>query len=105
MSGMSGSEIKEACREAAMVPVREMIRTQREKGHSVNQLRVGEVRGVRTEDFFMKAGGIQQIQQSIKDQDVTGKDQGWSTASSSLQGDSDMEVDRDTIHTSSRLRS
>ena len=52
MDGMSGSDIKEACRDAAMVPVREMIRQQRESGRRMNEVRAQEVRGLRTEDFF-----------------------------------------------------
>ena len=52
MGGMSGSEIKEACRDAAMVPVREMIREQRKNGERMEEIRRKEVRGIRTEDFF-----------------------------------------------------
>lgn len=52
MDGMSGSDIKEACRDAAMVPVREMIRIQRESGRRMNEVRAQEVRGLRTQDFF-----------------------------------------------------
>jgi SpoVK/Ycf46/Vps4 family AAA+-type ATPase len=48
--GMSGSDIKEACRDAAMGPVREVIRRSRSGGGK----RVGreDVRGLRTGDFF-----------------------------------------------------
>ena len=56
MAGMSGSEIKEACRDAAMVPVREMIREQRKNGERMEEIRRKEVRGIRTEDFFGKTG-------------------------------------------------
>jgi SpoVK/Ycf46/Vps4 family AAA+-type ATPase len=59
MAGMSGSDIKEACRDAAMVPVREFIREQRANGVSVNGVSHQEVRGVRTEDFFGRKGGGQ----------------------------------------------
>lgn len=51
-AGMSGSDIKEACRDAAMVPVREFIRAQRERGVSMSGVQPESVRGVRTEDFF-----------------------------------------------------
>jgi ATPase family AAA domain-containing protein 1 len=51
-AGMSGSDIKEACRDAAMVPVREFIRAQRERGVSMAGVQPESVRGVRTEDFF-----------------------------------------------------
>jgi ATPase family AAA domain-containing protein 1 len=90
MSGMSGSEIKEACRDAAMVPVREMIREQRQKGRRMDQVNAVETRGIRTDDFFMRAGGVQTIQQSIKDHEK-GVEKEWSTESSSPEADSDME--------------
>lgn len=48
MDGMSGSDIKEACRDAAMVPVREMIREQRQSGRRMDQVRAQEVRGLST---------------------------------------------------------
>ncbi|KAF1995394.1 AAA-domain-containing protein [Amniculicola lignicola CBS 123094] len=57
-AGMSGSAIKEACRDAAMSPVREYIRTRKAEGslntHSRHNrgVRPEEVRGLRTEDFF-----------------------------------------------------
>lgn len=59
MAGMSGSDIKEACRDAAMVPVREYIREQRAKGISMAGVTPEEVRGIRTEDFFGRKGGGQ----------------------------------------------
>ncbi|OCT51105.1 Protein MSP1 [Cladophialophora carrionii] len=55
MAGMSGSDIKEACREAAMTPVREMIQRQRQSGQRMEDMRAGEVRGLRTADFFLRA--------------------------------------------------
>lgn len=51
-AGMSGSDIKEACRDAAMVPVREFIRAQRAQGVSMAGVKPETVRGVRTADFF-----------------------------------------------------
>ena len=58
MAGMSGSDIKEACRDAAMAPVREFIRQKRASGAIMNAVDPNEVRGIRTEDFFGSAGGI-----------------------------------------------
>lgn len=56
-AGMSGSDIKEACRDAAMGPVREYIKEKKRQGTlgrgSVNP---DEVRGVRTSDFFVRTG-------------------------------------------------
>jgi len=59
-AGLSGSDIKEACRDAAMGPVREYIKEKKRLGTlgraSVNP---EEVRGVRTSDFFgSKASGV-----------------------------------------------
>jgi SpoVK/Ycf46/Vps4 family AAA+-type ATPase len=61
MAGMSGSDIKEACRDAAMVPVREFIKQQREQGVTMTGVSAEAVRGIRTEDFFGRKGGGQII--------------------------------------------
>jgi SpoVK/Ycf46/Vps4 family AAA+-type ATPase len=61
MAGMSGSDIKEACRDAAMVPVREFIKAQRERGVTMTGVSAEAVRGIRTEDFFGRKGGGQII--------------------------------------------
>ena len=58
MAGMSGSDIKESCRDAAMVPVREFIRQQKASGARMDAVDPGEVRGLRTSDFFTSAGGL-----------------------------------------------
>lgn len=63
MAGMSGSDIKEACRDAAMGPVREFIRNKRQSGQRMDALNPEEVRGLRTEDFFGKAGGLQMTEE------------------------------------------
>ncbi|KAI5295026.1 hypothetical protein KEM52_002572 [Ascosphaera acerosa] len=61
MSGMSGSDIKEACRDAAMVPVRELIRSKRESGMNIAAVQPSDVRGMRTSDFFRKADGTKDV--------------------------------------------
>ena len=58
MAGMSGSDIKEACRDAAMVPVREFIRQKQAAGAKMDAVDASEVRGLRTGDFFGSAGGM-----------------------------------------------
>ena len=50
--GMSGSEIKECCREAAMAPMREMIQAKKARGEDIRGARPKELRGLRTEDFM-----------------------------------------------------
>ncbi|EMC93308.1 hypothetical protein BAUCODRAFT_235861 [Baudoinia panamericana UAMH 10762] len=51
-AGMSGSDIKEACRDAAMVPVREHIKAAKASGQSMRGIRSEDVRGLQTDDFF-----------------------------------------------------
>ncbi|KKA26044.1 hypothetical protein TD95_000347, partial [Thielaviopsis punctulata] len=58
-SGMSGSDIKEACRDAAMVPVREFLRDNKNMLASAEQIDPTKIRGLRTEDFFGRRGGGQ----------------------------------------------
>ncbi|KAL2267767.1 hypothetical protein VTJ83DRAFT_5044 [Remersonia thermophila] len=55
-AGMSGSDIKEACRDAAMVPMREYIRQHRASGQAMSTVNPDDVRGIRTEDFFGRRG-------------------------------------------------
>lgn len=62
--GFSGSDLKEACRDAAMVPLRELIRRRRKaeskEGEMDGDEEEGELehpRGVRNIDFFRKESG------------------------------------------------
>jgi len=88
MAGMSGSDVKEACREAAMVPVREMIQRQRQSGQRMESMRPGEVRGLRTADFFVRTHGTKPAQGVKADKD----EKDWSTASSSPAADELQEA-------------
>ncbi|KAB2105456.1 hypothetical protein AG0111_0g6107 [Alternaria gaisen] len=67
-AGMSGSDIKEACRDAAMGPVREYIRRKKADGtlRSSKGMAQGDVRGLRTEDFFGRGKGLREME-SIDD--------------------------------------
>lgn len=58
MAGMSGSDIKEACRDAAMGPIKELVRQKRASGLQMDAVNPNEVRGLRTNDFFVSAGGL-----------------------------------------------
>lgn len=63
-AGMSGSDIKEACRDAAMVPMRECIRERKATGKSMDRISPDQIRGIRTEDFFGNKGGGQILMQN-----------------------------------------
>lgn len=76
MAGMSGSDIKESCRDAAMGPVKELIRQKKASGIKMNAVNPSEVRGLRTSDFFGSAGGLQlvkskRVRNSANDSDYT----------------------------------
>lgn len=63
-AGMSGSDIKEACRDAAMVPMREYIREHRASGKAMDKVNPALIRGIRTDDFFGRKGGNQILAQN-----------------------------------------
>lgn len=71
-AGMSGSDIKEACRDAAMVPVREFIRQKKAAGAQMDAVNPSDVRGLRTADFFGSAGGIQVSRKPARRKDSKG---------------------------------
>lgn len=56
-AGLSGSDIKEACRDAAMVPVREYMRQYRQSGLPMSAVDPKQFRGIRNEDFLGREGG------------------------------------------------
>jgi ATPase family AAA domain-containing protein 1 len=56
-AGMSGSDIKEACRDAAMAPVREYMRQHRGQGRAMAPVDSSQFRGVKNDDFFGRRGG------------------------------------------------
>ncbi|MCJ1284578.1 hypothetical protein MMC26_003911 [Xylographa opegraphella] len=67
-AGMSGSDIKEACRDAAMAPVREFIKQKKASGARMSTIDANDVRGLRTSDFFGTAGGSQIIRDAVSRQ-------------------------------------
>ncbi|EAW13397.1 protein-degrading AAA family ATPase MSP1 [Aspergillus clavatus NRRL 1] len=86
MAGMSGSDIKESCRDAAMVPVRELIRQTKADGLQMASVNPSEVRGLRTEDFFTRAGGVKVIpapaQTQTQSTSKASSEKEWTTAES-----------------------
>lgn len=56
-AGMSGSDIKEACRDAAMAPVREYMREHRETGRAMAPVDPSNFRGICNDDFMGDRGG------------------------------------------------
>lgn len=55
-AGMSGSDIKEACRDAAMAPVREYMREHRTQGRAMVPVDPSLFRGIRSDDFIPRRG-------------------------------------------------
>ncbi|KAG5951788.1 hypothetical protein E4U58_001077 [Claviceps cyperi] len=51
-AGLSGSDLKEVCRDAAMVPVREYIRKHTAEGRQIVSIDPASYRGIRTHDFI-----------------------------------------------------
>ncbi|KAF2164414.1 hypothetical protein M409DRAFT_56681 [Zasmidium cellare ATCC 36951] len=91
-AGMSGSDIKEACRDAAMVPVREYIKTAKASGKSMNRSIKGDaVRGLQTDDFFNRNAGVKQLQ--VNEPDEAGSAGSGSTEDVEDFGDVEEVVD------------
>ena len=60
-AGLSGSDLKEVCRDAAMVPVREYIRQRQASGRALGAIQAHDTRGLRTDDFFATIGGNKRL--------------------------------------------
>lgn len=98
MAGMSGSEIKEACRDAAMVPVREALRRSRDKDGGAKPVRPESIRGIRTEDFVRDSASDSKVARNLemigdhamRTRNKGGKVEEWSTEDEGA-GESDEE--------------
>ncbi len=66
-----------------MVPVREMIQRQRENGQRMESMKPGDVRGLRTADFFLRTHANKPAQGTKGKTD----EKEWSTESSSPAAD------------------
>jgi ATPase family AAA domain-containing protein 1 len=64
--GLSGSDIKEACRDAAMLPMREYIKAHVARNGSKRIGSLENIRGVRTDDFFRDPGDKQPSTTAVK---------------------------------------
>lgn len=65
-AGMSGSDIKEVCRNAAMVPLRDYIRKNFVDGKMVDEKAEIKVRPMQTSDFF-SASAAEQTSQVVRE--------------------------------------
>lgn len=93
--GLSGSDIKEACRDAAMMPMRELIKQQHKAGKLRRTVNPEDIRGVTTDDFFRRvapAAPAQSISSShaggsvLEADDVDDEERQWTDASSDTEG-------------------
>ncbi|KAK3318627.1 P-loop containing nucleoside triphosphate hydrolase protein [Apodospora peruviana] len=91
-AGMSGSDIKEACRDAAMVPMREYIREHRASGAAMSSVDPQRVRGIRNEDFFGRRGGGQILMEMPTPQPSTANRRGKSSSSDQWEDPEDEMV-------------
>jgi SpoVK/Ycf46/Vps4 family AAA+-type ATPase len=70
-AGLSGSDLTESCRDAAMVPVREYLKEKLKGGHQELKDAVAmkreDIRGVENRDFFRKGtGGRRPVEEEVE---------------------------------------
>ncbi|QDS69742.1 hypothetical protein FKW77_010087 [Venturia effusa] len=90
-AGMSGSDIKEACRDAAMGPVREYIQQLKREGRLKQGVKAEEVRGVRTGDFFGKGSGLAFAGLAAKEKEVRRRERAESISVDTEDADFETE--------------
>ena len=94
-AGLSGSDIKEACRDAAMVPVREFIRSKMGTHAQLDEIDPNEVRGVRTDDFFGRRGAKRESAASDMGSGPSARIAKHDMDYGEEEGDEDARVDTD----------
>ncbi|KAF2663216.1 putative membrane-spanning ATPase [Microthyrium microscopicum] len=99
-AGLSGSDIKEACRDAAMLPMREFIKKLPKNGAIRKGINHRDLRGIRTDDFFKRA---QEASRAAARTEVIaaqveelGEDRAWTDASS--EAGEEAERKHSTVH-------
>ncbi|THW94079.1 hypothetical protein D6D17_08186 [Aureobasidium pullulans] len=97
-AGMSGSDIKEACRDAAMVPVREYIREAKARGANMKGVKAQDVRGLHTDDFFGRKGGALQMRREPE------VDEAWEDTKASPETMSESDDDPKTHISSAQAK-
>lgn len=90
-AGMSGSDIKEACRDAAMCPVREYIQQLKREGRLKQGVKAEDVRGVRTGDFFGKGSGLAFAGLAAKEKEVKRRERAESISVDTEDADFETE--------------
>jgi SpoVK/Ycf46/Vps4 family AAA+-type ATPase len=98
---MSGSDLTEACRDAAMVPIREYIRSftgdegkRRLEAGGRGGISRDEVRGVENSDFFRKAaGGRRPVEDEVREEFGRAVDEAMGRIEESKDAEDFREVD------------
>ena len=94
-AGLSGSDIKEACRDAAMAPVREYMREHRGKGpRSMEPVDPSNFRGIRNDDFFGERGG--QLKMGSHARKLS-QSQGQKKMNATKESDEYEDIDEDMV--------
>lgn len=107
-AGMSGSDIKEACRDAAMGPVREYIRRQKKAGKLRSKdsgMHASDVRGLRTDDFFGSGRAAKELEalDDVKDEVVNVSEGGRRIHTTDSESDGERTGSEETVSGDEKL--
>ena len=98
-AGMSGSDIKEACRDAAMVPMREFFKMAKTKGVNMRTVKAEAMRGLQTDDFFGRKGSPEQFRHP------PGVEEEWEDRDSPATVDEDGEEQQESFQEAVEVKS